>query len=59
VRMPYETNLDTLSSAVYDGGSRGGEPAVLQRGISPASAMQGGYRTPKEIREQMVRDGLL
>ena len=59
VRMPYETNLDTLSSAVYDGGSRGGEAALLQRGISPASAMQGGYRTPKEIREQMVRDGLL
>jgi len=59
VRMPYETNLDTLSSAVYDGGSRGGEAALLQRGISPASAMQGGYRTPKEIREQMVKDGLL
>jgi len=64
VRMPYETNLDTLSSTVYDGGNGGSggqvrEAGLLQRGISPASAMQGGYRTPKEIREQMVRDGLL
>lgn len=59
--MPYETVLETLPATQYEHRGRGGGGSgaegqeSLQRGVSPASAMQG-YRNPKEIRDRLARE---